>query len=162
MTVFPNEGRVNVVFDLPVDEEGWPPVAAESVWATPLAEPGHVRLDNIPWFVLGAAMGDVFRVRADEDGVLHAVDKVSWSGTCTIRVVVLDEGPLAGEWQQALAMFAALGVDGEGIEQYGMVALNVPPNVDLAAVKGLLADGVADGSWDYDEGCVGDAWLAVG
>ena len=42
-----------------------------------------------------------------------------------------------------------------------MVALDVPPDVDLAAVKRLLREGTHAGWWEYEEGCIGDAWLAV-
>jgi hypothetical protein len=52
-------------------------------------------------------------------------------------------------------------VPGEGIEQYGMVALDVPPDADLAAVKRLLREGERDGWWEYEEGCTGDAWQAA-
>jgi Domain of unknown function (DUF4265) len=52
-------------------------------------------------------------------------------------------------------------VPGEGIEQYGMVALDVPPDADLAAVKRLLREGERDGWWEYEESCTGDAWQAA-
>jgi hypothetical protein len=60
-----------------------------------------------------------------------------------------------------LGAFAPLGVDGQGIKQFGMVSLNVPPDVDLAAVKGLLQRGERDGWWAYEESCIGDAWAAA-
>ena len=154
--------RVKVVFDLPREDDDWPPAGTEGLWAAPLPERGHVRLDNIPWFARDVALGDVFRVQADDGGVLRAVEKVAWSGACTVRLIVFRAGPLAGDLRLALDMFAPLGVDGEGVDQFGMVALSVPPAADLAAVKRLLDDGQADGSWEYEEGCVGDAWAAVG
>ncbi|MEU4744782.1 DUF4265 domain-containing protein [Actinosynnema sp. NPDC023658] len=155
------DDRVKVVFDLPTDEDGWPPVGTEGLWAIPLPERDHVRLDNIPWFAPDVAAGDVVRVRADEDGVLRVVERVEWSGHCTIRLIVYRKGPLAGDRQRVLDMFAALGVEGEGLAQYGMVALDVPPEVDLAAVKRMLKDGKADEWWAYEEGCIGDAWEAA-
>lgn len=56
---------------------------------------------------------------------------------------------------------AELGVGGEGIERFGMVALDVPPEVDLAKVQRLLDHGVAQGWWDMEEGCITDAWRAA-
>lgn len=152
---------VRVRFELEPDEDGWPPVGSEGLWGVPLGD-GLVRLDNSPWFALNIAADDVVRTRADADGVLWAVEKVRWSGNCTIRVVPFRAGPLGGSLQAVLDAFSPLGVDGEGVEQYGMVALNVPPTVDLAAAQRLLRRGVAEGWWDYEEGCVGDAWLAAG
>lgn len=151
--------RVEVAFDLPTDEEGWPPLASESLWAV-LLDPDHVRLDNAPWFVVDAAVGDVFRVRA-EDGMLWATEKVSSSGNCTIRVIPIEDGQPGGDLQRVLDVFATLGVKGEGMAQYGIVALNVPPEADVVAVRRLLDDGAAVGSWDYDEGCITKAWVAT-
>jgi hypothetical protein len=149
---------VKVWFELPKDDDGWPPAASESLWAVPVA-PDVVRLDNTPWFVRNVASGDLVRVRRRDDGRLWADERIEWSGNCTIRIVPFGKGPLGGSRQRVLDAFAPLGVSGEGIEQYGMVALDVPPNVDLSAVKRLLREGQRDGWWDYEEGCVGDAWL---
>jgi hypothetical protein len=151
---------VKVVFEVPRDDDGWPPVAREGLWAVPVTS-DTVRLHNSPWFVRGVANGDLIRVRKDEDGQLWADERLEWSGTCTIRVVPFRKGPLDGSRQRVLDAFAPLGVNGEGVEQYGIVALDVPPDVDLAAVKRLLYEGARDGWWDYEEGCVGDAWLAA-
>jgi hypothetical protein len=107
-----------------------PPVGSEGVWVFPLAEQDLVTLDNIPWFVRNAAVGDTFQVWADDEGVLWK-DKVSWSGNCAIRVIPFRAGPLTGSRQEVLDAFAPLGVDDEGAEQFGMVALNVPPDADI-------------------------------
>jgi uncharacterized protein DUF4265 len=139
---------VRVRFQLRQDDDGWPPVASEGVWAVSLGG-NLVCLDNIPWFARNVASGDTFRTSADSDGVLWATDKVEWSGNCTVRVVPYQKGPLAGSRQAVLDAFARLGVDGEGLQQYGIVALNVPPDIDLGAVKRLLYQGVEDGWWEY-------------
>jgi hypothetical protein len=75
--------------------------------------------------------------------------------------VPFPKGALAGSHQAVIDLFAPLGADGEGIEQYGMVSLNVPPDADLVQVKGLLVHGFGEGWWDYEEGCIGDAWADV-
>jgi hypothetical protein len=67
----------------------------------------------------------------------------------------------AGSGPAVLDAFAPLGVDGEGVQQYRIVALNVPAGADLVAVKRLLHQGVEDGWWDYEEGCIGQAWLSA-
>jgi hypothetical protein len=92
---------------------------------------------------------------------LWAVDKVRSSGNCTIRVIPSADGPLAGDRQAVIDAFAAFGVDGEGIERFNMVSLNVPADAALVEIKGLLRRGERDGWWDYDEGCVGEAWMAA-
>jgi len=153
-------GYVHVRFKLLPDDDGWPPVGSEGLWAVPLGD-DLVRLDSIPWFARNVASGDTFRVSADVDGVLWATDKVAWSGNCTVRVVPFRDGPLGGSGQAVLDAFASLGADGEGLRQYGIVALNILPGVDLGAVRRLLRQGVEAGWWDYEEGCIGDAWLSA-
>ncbi|MFD2471200.1 DUF4265 domain-containing protein [Amycolatopsis silviterrae] len=153
---------VKVVFDLPPDGEDWPPVGREGLWAVPLDHPDHVRLANIPWFVRNAAEGDVFRVERDEDGVLRPVERVEWSGNCTIRLIVRADGPFVGDLGRVLDRFAAFGFEGEGLEQFSMVGFTVPPEANLTEAKRALKAGKADGSWAYEEGCVSREWEAAG
>lgn len=87
------------------------------------------------------------------------MEKVSWSSNCTI---LLRAGPLAGDRQRVLDTFAPLGVGGEGTARYGLVALSVPPQADLGAVKRILKAGEADGWWGFEEGCIGDDWVSAG
>lgn len=56
--------------------------------------------------------------------------------------------------QSVINAFQELGVDGEGIERFGMVALDVPPAADLAKVRRLLNHGVSEEWWDMEEGCI--------
>lgn len=109
----------------------------------------------------GIASGDLIRVSCAEDGQLRAGERLRSSGHCTIRVIPFQAGPLTGSRQRVLDAFAPLGVTGEGIEQFGIVALDIAPDADIAAVQRLLCDGERDGWWDYEEGCIGDAWLAT-
>lgn len=151
---------VKVHFDLPRDDDGWPPVAVESLWAETVGG-DVVRLTNVPWFVRGVAIGDLIRVERDSDGVLWAAEHLEWSGNCTIRVVPSPSGPLRGSRQRVLDTFQPFGVTGEGIQQFGLVALEVPPGADLAGVQRVLRAGARDGWWEYEEGCVSDEWVAA-
>ena len=151
---------VKVVFDLPQDDDGWPPAASEGLWAIAVT-PGVVRLDNTPFFVRGVATGDLVRVRRGDDGQLRAGERLQWSGHCTIRIIVFRDGPLGGSRQRVLDLFAPLGVTGEGLGQFAMVALDIPPDVDVMAVKRLLREGQRDGWWEYEEGCISHAWQAA-
>ena len=85
-----------------------------------------------------------------------------WSGNCTIRVIPLRGGPLAGSQQAVLDVFIPMGAAGEG---YGpglnVVALTVPPGADLAGIKRTLQQGEADGSWAYEEGCISSEWATA-
>ncbi|HEV2636992.1 MAG TPA: DUF4265 domain-containing protein [Actinocrinis sp.] len=152
------DGYVKVHFALGAAADGWPPVGSESMWAVDLGG-GLARVDNVPWFVPRIAANDVVRAAPDEHGTLWFVERVTASGNCTIRVLPFPDGALAGSRKAVIDLFEPMGVYGEGVEQYGLVALDVPPGADLAAVKGQLIRGQHEGWWNFEEGCVGDAWI---
>jgi hypothetical protein len=152
-------GLVRVSFSLE-QQDGWPPFASEGLWAKPLGDDTY-RVDNTPWFARNVAADDIVEARAGSDGVLWAISKIEWSGRLTIRVLVARDGPLDGDMAAVIESFRPLGVTGEGMGQYRLVALDIPPDTDLAAVKALLDAGVADGRWHFEEGCINDEWRAL-
>jgi hypothetical protein len=158
--VLVNEGHLKVRFELQRASDGWPPADFEGLWATPVGE-DLVRLDNTPFFLFGVAAEDIIRVRPDAHGGLWAVQRVQWSGNCTIRVLPLREGPLAGNFQAVREAFSPFGTDSEISSDHSLVALNVPPTADLPAVKALLHQGEQAGWWAYEEACVGPTWTAI-
>ncbi|WP_161952651.1 DUF4265 domain-containing protein [Actinoplanes sp. TFC3] len=155
-----NEQLVEVGFDLPRVSEQWPPGNRECLWAQWVTADA-VRLRNVPSLAYGVAWGDLFRVHRAETGDLLAGKRLHWSGHCTIRVFVNQDGPLNGSLQRVSEMFAPLGVAGEGSPQWGLLAFDVPPEVDVVPVQRLLKDGVREDWWDYEEACVGAAWIAA-
>jgi hypothetical protein len=151
---------VRVVFDLaPVD--GWPPARTERLWAVRVDD-DHARLDNTPFFARGFAAGDVVLIAADDEGVHWVKRAVEYSGNCTIRIIPFGGGRRVEARQAVLDAFAPLGVAGEGIEQFGLVALTVPSTADIPTVKRLLIQGADEGRWDYEEGSVTPEWRAIG
>ena len=154
-TIEPNP--VKVSFRLEVDEGGWPPVGVENVWAVDLGD-STARLINTPWFVRGIANGDVVRTHADAEGRLWAGDVIRSSENCTIRLIVLRDGGSAAARQSVLNAFWKLRVGGEGVEQFRMIALDVPPDTDLQKVQRLLDHGKGKGWWHVEEGCLTSAW----
>ncbi|CAM5385774.1 DUF4265 domain-containing protein [Streptomyces avidinii] len=155
-----SDAHVKVHFRMDVDEDGWPPASVESLWAVNLGD-GTVRLDNTPWFVRGVASGDIIKVECDGDGVLWAGETVRPSQNCTIRLIVLKDDGSAAARQSVLEVFHRLGTTGEGIEQFRMVALDVPPEADLPRIRTLLEHGEAKEWWHWEEGCVTAAWEAA-
>lgn len=150
---------VKVYFRLEVEDD-WPPASVESLWAVDQGD-GTARLDNTPWFVQEIACGDIVEVEPDEEDVRWAGAVVRRSENCTIRLIVLREGGSGAARQSVINAFQELGVDGEGIEHFGMVALNVPPAADHAKVQRLLNHGVAQEWWDMEEGCITAEWRAA-
>lgn len=148
---------VKVRFRLDADAEGWPPVGSEGMWAEAVGDDSY-RIANTPWFVRNLAMGDVVRALAGSDGVLWATDRLEQSGHCTIRVIPAASGPLSGDLQAVLDALVPFGVRGEGATQYGMVALDIPPNAEVKRIRALLVSGQSDGRWHFEEGCISEVW----
>jgi hypothetical protein len=152
---------VHLVFPLDVDEDGWPPVASERLWAEPVGGDTY-RVDNTPWFVRDVAADDIVRAVAPDDGSWPVfVEKVRWSGNLTIRVLPFPAGALEGSLQAVLDLFEPLGAYGEGAGTYPIVALTVPPAAAVAEIHALLMQGKREGWWDVEEGCVDEAWLSL-
>ncbi|MEW2458906.1 DUF4265 domain-containing protein [Streptomyces albus] len=159
MTSISND-HVKVHFQMEVDEDGWPPASVESLWAVDLGD-GTVRLDNTPWFVRGVASGDIVQVEIDDDGLRWGGETIRASENCTIRLIVLKDGGSAAARQTVLEAFHRLGTTGEGIEQFRMVALDVPPEANIPRIRKLLEHGAAREWWHWEEGCVTPAWAAA-
>jgi hypothetical protein len=150
----------HVVFDLTV-EDGWPPVVSERLWAFHLGGDLY-RINNVPWFVRDLAVDDVVRAPApDTDSHPVFSELVERSDHVTIRLICFRRGPLEGDLARALEPFTALGVYGEGVSQYGMLALDIEPTAPLPAIVTTLRRGVEDGSWEYEEGRITQAWIAA-
>ncbi len=151
----------HVVFPLEVDDQGWPPVSAERVWAYSLGD-NEYRIDNTPWFVRDLACDDVVSATAPDDAshpvFSHMVRK---SEHLTIRIICFRRGPLEGNLQAVVDAFIPLGVFAEGVTQYGMVALDVPRTAALRPIFDRLVTGQEDGSWEWEEGRINDAWRAA-
>ncbi|MFJ4341675.1 DUF4265 domain-containing protein [Streptomyces sp. NPDC088915] len=145
--------HVKVRFRRDVNGGGRLPASVESPWAV---DPGDdtVRLGSTPWFVRGVARGDVIRIRPDDDGVLRAGETVEPSQNYTIRLVVLKDDGSAAARQSVLEAFRRLGTTGEGIERFGTVAPDVPPQADVPKIRELSEHGEAKEWWHREEGCV--------
>lgn len=150
---------VRLLFALAQDA-GWPPAPHEEIWAQPLGD-GRYSVETPPWYVRGLAVRDIVEAAPGEGG-LWAGETLRWGGRLTVRVLPLPEGPLNGDPQEVRRAFAPLGVlSGEPSPQYGIVALDIPREADLRAVKALLLEGEALGSWDIDESRVSDEWTLL-
>ena len=153
--------RVKVRFVLDREDEEWPPVGTEGVWARPVGQ-GEFELDNVPWFARGVAFGDRVRAEPDSNGVLTVRDRVAWSGRYTIRVIPLGEGTSGEQVQEVIDIFTPLGAECEGaLPSFKIVALDIPPTARVAEIKALLREGETEDRWEYEEGCIDENWAAL-
>lgn len=140
--------RVKISVALEKDEDDYPPADFESLWATSLGE-GLYRVENIPFFAEGIALGDVISARPEQD-LLRFQGVVQPSGHRTLRVMVYDkqEVPAVRE------MLKRQGCDVEQSHIPGLISVDVPPEVPLPVLRQLLAEGESQERWGYEE-----AWL---
>ncbi len=139
--------------------DGWPPVGVEGLWAERVGGDLY-RIANAPWFAPGLAVDDVVRVVLVE-GEEHpwVVEVVEPSDHVTVRLIVFAEGPLGGDLGRALEEFTRLGVYGEGVEQYSMLALDIVPENPHREVHQLLLQGNTEGWWTFQEARMTQQWL---
>jgi hypothetical protein len=134
-----------VFFKLEPDEDGYPPVAVESVWAQE-KEDGTCVIDNIPFYTREATLEDVVDVDYF-DGVAYYRATRQPSENSLLRVVLYD-GRDASEIR---ARLAELGCSTELSDVGTFFSVNVPPSVDLEDVREVLDELCRNEFGDYEE-----------
>lgn len=138
---------VKVVFRLEIDEDGYPPVSTETLWAQ--KEGDGFRLDNTPFFARGVALGDIVHA-VPVDGMLEYKWVIKRSGRGTVRVIMFEEA----ETEKTREEFRKLGCPSELSHIPGLFAVDIPPMDDYSAVRNFLDQGFQKRQFDYEEGWV--------
>jgi hypothetical protein len=147
--------HVKIIVPLEQDEDGYPPVGSERLWALHLGE-GRYQLDNIPFFARDLALGDVVSAVPEEgaeEGVLRYQQVLQPSGHSTFRILVHDESQVP----EVCRLLEQLGCDIERSHLPRLAAIDIPPRVPLTAVRDALAPGVSQERWEYEEACLGQS-----
>jgi hypothetical protein len=142
------EELVKVVVKLEKDEDGYPPLDYEGLWAIPLGE-GLFQIDNIPFFATCIALGDVVSATS-ERGELRYREVVRPSGHSTLRLLIHDEK----EVPAVRELLEKLGCASERSHIPRLISVDVPPAVPLDTLRPLLDEGESQGRWGYEEACV--------
>lgn len=126
---------MKVAFQLEQNEDGYPPVALETLNASDLGG-GLFKIENAPFFAESIAYGDVVAARASTSGSC-AFDKVVERSTFTsLSILILQEG------MDVLLMDLFRGKD--CVIEYGefgdfrVLAVAVPKTCDYAALRATL------------------------
>jgi hypothetical protein len=149
-----SEHYVKIIVPLEQDEDGYPPVSSERIWALETSK-GHYKLDNIPFFARELALGDIVSAVPEEgadEGILRYQQVIEPSGHSTFRVLVYDETQV----QEVCSLLERLGCGTEQSHLSRLVAIDIPPTVSLETVRQALEPGRAQERWDYEEACLGD------
>lgn len=120
----------------------------ESVWAVAQG-PGY-RLDNIPFYARGFALGDLVSATPDPDGLLRCTGLVVASGHSTVRLWIAhaDNVPSVRKTLRDMECNSEL-------DHTRLVAVDVPPNVPYAEVRAYLDEKERTGVLEYEEACIG-------
>jgi hypothetical protein len=120
--------------------------SVETPWAEVLG-PGRLRVDNLPFFAYGVSLDDVVEAAPTEHaGVFDFVRVVHSSGNRTVRIAFLAFPATDVRASSILQELLALGCSYEGMNPR-LVAVNIPPTVELALVARLLTDAAL--TWEY-------------
>jgi hypothetical protein len=140
-------------FLLTKDEMGYPPAENEWLWAS-AAKDDRWMIDNIPWYSREVSLGDVVEVEEDE-GQLWFRKTAEPSGHSTLRVIVREQAPATTAALRA--RLEALGCSSEQwSEELRLLAVDIPPGIEIGPVIALLEDGEAQGTWGWETGKIGD------
>jgi hypothetical protein len=116
-------------------EDGWPPVATESVWCR--VEDEIFELQNAPFFIQGLACGDKFRAVADSvNGCIFDFKLVESSGH-SLAWVLQGEG---ADFASHKAKLKELGCRVEGFPACELWSIDVPATAAGADVDSLLTE----------------------
>lgn len=119
----------------------------ESLW---VSSNGHnYRLDNIPFYVIGYALGDVVSGKLYNDE-LFVDSLVEASGNSTVQVIFFDEQIV----QSTRNELRAKGCASELSNMPNYIAVNVPKEVNYDEIRKYLDEGVDKEMWDYREACL--------
>lgn len=145
----PDEGLKKVQFVIEQDEDGYPPVSIETLWARRTKD-GYYELDNSPFYALDVSWKDVVDIEEVPDGTLQFKRVVKQSGHSTIRVVTLKKGEL----EPIKRKLEKLGCSWEGGDVPSLISVDIPPHIDIEPVRNLLQEGSDHGFFDYEESAV--------
>lgn len=144
--------KAKIIFLLESDENGFPPIRAETINASRLPS-GQFEIENAPFFVENVSFGDIVEASLTDDATCFMFDRVVEKSQFTsLSIIILDQD------MDAFLMTFFRGLDcvleyGEfGV--YRVLAVAVPPTANYRAIRVELAR-------LEDQGLISFAELAV-
>lgn len=119
-------------------------IGIESAWALPVGD--NYQLDNILFYALGYSWKDIVATETI-DSEKYVKNIVQKSGHSTIRIIFEDEDDV----ESTRDYLQSLGCDSEISDVYILIAVDIPPDVDIEKVLAFLEEGKSIGKWGYEE-----------
>ena len=87
------------------------------------------------------------------------MDEPNGRATFTIRLLPVPSGPLGPDPRAVHDLLSPFGLGGEVYsKELPLMAVTVPADADLPAIKALLIRGQNEGWWHFETSCGSDAW----
>lgn len=137
-----------LVFKLKIDQDGYPPVGYESLWAIKLDD-GLYQIDNIPLYVYGVSKGDFVFAHQDGDE-LHAKEVKRRGGHSTLRVFIEDHKYRA----RVAKTIEQFGAKASITKDLSLFALDIPPDVDFTPIDNYLISICNGETIAYEDACL--------
>ena len=126
------EPSCKLQFALDMDGD-WPPVSSEAVWCEP--QGSGFKLQNAPFFVKGLAVNDVFEAEPDPvNGHIFEFRVTRPSQHCLVWLLNNTDTPV----DSVLSRLSDLGCSTEGLQQFSLYAIDVPPKVSESELNAAL------------------------
>jgi hypothetical protein len=126
---------VELLFQLPQDDDGWPPVPVEGLWCEPLN--GDYRLQTCPLFVKRLSVGDVIAVEMNENGDVQDFTVIEPSNNTTVWVMFWNGSILEGVLDQLRSIECDTTGPLQGWET-PLCSVNVAAHIDMSKVDAIL------------------------
>lgn len=145
----PSDHLIKILFLIEQDENGYPPVTIESLWAKKC--PNNLyQIDNIPFYVREISYQDVVSISSTSEGTLTFEKIVTPSTLSTIRIIIFDKDKLSLLTNE----LEKLGCSWEGGDVPSLISVDIPPEVDIQRVWTLLEQWLKNDLLEYEDASI--------
>ena len=139
-----------VTFKIPQDN-GWPPVAEETVLAEHLGDQ-KFKLESIPYFVRYLSLHDVVYAERLADHEWRGLGLCERSGHSAVRVLPHSDAIR----EQASAWLEQQGCTTQYHDDFGLVAVDIPVEVDTQQILDFLFEQLDEELLEFETGWLGE------
>lgn len=129
-------------------DDHWHGSSAETLWSESYEDCSCV-LDNIPFLAFGVSYGDIVNTKPSADGIRDFIDVRQKSGHSTYRLIIhgIDIPEARLKQLSDLGCLHEVGKFGQVL----LIAVSVPPTVNIHKAYSKFEIGDSDGIWDFEE-----------
>ncbi len=137
-----------LVFKLKIDEDGYPPVGFEALWAIKLND-GLYKIDNIPMYVCDISKGD-FLSAEYASGEWSPVSVKRRGGHTTLRIFIENQHNRNEVIENLKAMGASVNLN----LNMSLFAIDIPPNSSFLKIDEYLENICNNETIAYEDACL--------